>query len=225
MSGTAITVIVIVAIVVIALVAFAAWRNRRSSALRGRFGPEYDRTIEDADSKRKAERDLQERAARREELNIVDLSPAAATRYQQQWMSVQQRFVDAPIPAVGEAQQLVTSVMRERGYPTSDADERESMLSVDHSDVMDRYRSATDIETRSRTGDATTEDLRQAMQHYRSLFDRLLGDATTGAAAGTTSTDATADTASYPAGTTGSRSSRGRDVVDVSEREDADRRL
>jgi len=232
MSGTAITIIVIVAIVVIALVAFAAWRKRRSTALRGRFGPEYDRTVEDADSKRKAERDLQERAARREELDIVDLSPAAATRYQQQWMTVQQRFVDAPIPAVAEAQQIVTSVMRERGYPTSDADERESMLSVDHADTMDRYRTATAIEGRSRTGDATTEDLRQAMQHYRSLFERLLGDALT--SGGTTGTTSSLD-AGYPVDTTGTtdttsttgtgRRARGRDVVDVTEREDADRRL
>jgi len=92
---------------------------------------------------------------------------------------VQQRFVDTPAEAVRDAQQLVTTVMRERGYPTNDVDERESMLSVDHADIVDRYRAATEIEARSQAGTATTEDLRQAMQHYRSLFDALLGSSLT----------------------------------------------
>jgi hypothetical protein len=229
MSGTAIAIIVIVAaIVVIAIVALALMRARRTQTLRGRFGPEYDRTVSDADSRRRAERDLQQRAARRDELNIRELSPAAASRYQQLWSTVQQNFVDAPIPAVAEAQQLVTSVMRERGYPTADADERESMLSVDHAEVMDEYRRATAIERRSQTGAATTEDLRQAMQHYRTLFERLLGDAAT------TTTDPAAET--YPPGTAGTAgpgttgtagvpSTGGRNVVDVTQREGADRRL
>jgi len=230
MSGTAIAIIVIVAaVVVIAIIAFALMRARRTKTLRGRFGPEYDRTVSDADSRRQAERDLKERAERRDQLDIRDLSPAAAARYQQQWLTVQQQFVDAPVPAVTEAQQLVTSVMRERGYPTSDADERESMLSVDHSEVMGEYRRATAIERRSQTGDATTEDLRQAMQHYRTLFERLLGDAATTATA-TSSTSTYDDTAgeTYPPGTTGTSgtgSTRGRDVVDVTQREEADRRL
>jgi hypothetical protein len=91
-------------------------------------------------------------------------------------MTVQQQFVDAPAQSVRDAQVLVTNVMRERGYPTDSDDERAAMLSVDHSDVMDNYRSATDIDARGQAGTATTEDLRQAMQHYRTLFDRLLGE-------------------------------------------------
>ena len=177
MSGTIITVIAVVAVLVLAALAFAAWRMQRTRSLRNRFGPEYDYAIDEADKRRDAERDLRNRARRRDELEIHDLSPAAATRYQEQWQLVQQQFVDAPAQSVHDAQTLVTTVMRERGYPTDTEDERTAMLSVDHSDVMDNYRSATDIDQHGQSGTATTEDLRQAMQHYRTLFDRLLGDA------------------------------------------------
>jgi|SRR4051812_14016871 len=180
MSGSALAVVIVVAIIVlIAIVALAVVQSRRRRALKERFGPEYDRTIDGADNKRQAEKDLRQRAAQREELDIRELSPAAASRYQEQWTAVQQRFVDAPAAAVRESQQLVTTVMRERGYPTNDADERESMLSVDHADIVDRYRNATAIESRSQAGKATTEDLRQAMKHYRALFDALLGGSLT----------------------------------------------
>jgi FtsZ-interacting cell division protein ZipA len=177
MSTLIITVIAVAAVVVVAVLVLAAWRKRRTQSLRNRFGAEYDHTVEGADKRRDAERDLRERAKRRDELEISDLSPAAAQRYQDQWSTVQQQFVDAPAQSVHDAQTLVTTVMHERGYPTDSEDERTAMLSVDHSDVMDNYRSATDIDARGQAGTATTEDLRQAMQHYRSLFERLLGDA------------------------------------------------
>lgn len=183
MSTVIITVIAVAAVVVVALLVYAAWRARRTQSLRNRFGPEYDHTIDSADKRRDAERDLRDRAKRRDELEIRDLTPAAAQRYQEQWLTVQQQFVDTPAQSVHDAQSLVTTVMRERGYPTDSEDERADMLSVDHSDVMDNYRSATDIDARGQAGTATTEDLRQAMQHYRSLFERLLGNATTGATA------------------------------------------
>jgi hypothetical protein len=180
MSGTALVIVIVVAaLIVIAAITLAVIQSRRRRALQERFGPEYDRTIDVTDNKRQAERELRERAAQRDELEIRDLTPAAASRYQQQWTLVQQQFVDAPAEAVREAQQLVTTVMRERGYPTDNADQRESMLSVDHADIVDRYRTASEIETRSQAGKATTEDLRQAMQHYRSLFDALLGSSLT----------------------------------------------
>jgi coenzyme F420-reducing hydrogenase beta subunit len=115
--------------------------------------------------------------SRREELEIRDLTPAAAQRYQREWTIVQQQFVDEPTSSVTMAHRLVRQVMTERGYPTDSRDERMELLSVDHADVIDNYRSASDIESRSQSGGATTEDLRQAMQHYRTLFDRLLGDA------------------------------------------------
>jgi hypothetical protein len=198
MSGTALVIVIVVAaLIVIAAIALAVVQSRRRRALKERFGPEYDRTIDLTDNKRQAHRDLQERAAQRDELEIRDLTPAAASRYQEQWTLVQQRFVDVPAEAVRDAQQLVTTVMQERGYPTDDADDRESMLSVDHSDIVDRYRTATQIEARSQAGKATTEELRQAMQHYRALFDGLLGDAlaTSGA---TTSTSARRGTPASP---------------------------
>jgi hypothetical protein len=177
MSGTLLTIIVVAAAVLVVVLAIAVWRASRRRTLRKRFGPEYDHAVETAGGRRAAERDLRRRASQRDELNIRDLPPAAAARYQEHWMLLQQQFVDGPVPAVHEAQALVTRVMRERGYPTSSADEREALLSVDHAEMMDDYRSATSIEERSRSGGATTEELRQAMQHYRSLFEQLLGDA------------------------------------------------
>lgn len=177
MSGTWLAIIIVAALLVVALLAFTAWRERRTKSLRNRFGSEYDRTVDNADSRRQAEKDLRERAAQRDELEIRELSAAAATRYQEHWLVIQQEFVDSPAQSVHAAQALVTNVMRERGYPTDSADQREAMLSVDYSEVMDNYRAATLIDSREKAGDATTEDLRQAMQHYRMLFDRLLGDA------------------------------------------------
>ena len=180
MSGTALVIVIVVAVlIVIAAIVLAVVQSRRRRALKERFGPEYDRTIDVTDSKRQAEKDLRERAAQRDQLDIRELTPAAASRYQEQWTLVQQQFVDTPAAAVRDAQSLVTTVMRERGYPTGDADERESMLSVDHADIVNRYRNATQIERSSQAGQATTEDLRQAMQHYRALFDALLGSSLT----------------------------------------------
>src|SRR3954471_7975640 len=180
MCGTALVIGIVVAVlIVIAAIVLAVVQSRRRRALKERFGPEYDRTIDVTDSKRQAERDLRERAAQRDQLDIRELTPAAASRYQEQWTLVQQQFVDTPAAAVRDAQSLVTTVMRERGYPTGDADERESMLSVDHADIVNRYRNATQIERSSQAGQATTEDLRQAMQHYRALFDALLGSSLT----------------------------------------------
>lgn len=178
MSGAVLVIVIVVAVLVLAALATVAWQSSRRRKLRDRFGPEYDHTVEQADSRRDAERDLRERAAQRDELEIRELPPAVAARYQEQWQLVQAQFVDEPIPAVRDAQTLVTRVMNDRGYPTSTEKSREAMLSVDHSEVMDNYRSATAIEARSGIGNASTEELRQAMQHYRAIFDRLLGDVT-----------------------------------------------
>jgi hypothetical protein len=177
MSTTAV-IILVVAIVVVALLvaaALAAVQARRRSALRERYGNEYDRTVEDADSRREAERELRDRAERRERLDIRPLDPVAAERYREEWRVVQERFVDSPAEAVAQAHGLVTSVLRERGYPTTDEDERISMLSVDHADVLDHYRTGMRTEQAWRdSGRADTEDLRLAMQHYREVFDRMV---------------------------------------------------
>ncbi len=173
-TAAIVAVCVVVAIAVIAVVAFAAARARRRRMLQQRFGPEYDRTMLDADSRRAAERELQQRVQRRNEIETTPLAPAAAARYLEQWQAIQTQFVDRPVDAVRSAHGLVTTVMAERGYPTDDRDERMALLSVDHADVVDRYRDAGRVETLARDNHATTEQLRQAFQHYRALFDRLL---------------------------------------------------
>jgi hypothetical protein len=167
---------IVIAIVLIAAIAVAVWtvmRRRRTESLRQQFGPEYDRTVEGTD-RREAESELEQRRRRREELDIRPLAPGARTRYADEWRSVQARFVDEPAAAVGQADMLVTQVMRERGYPMDDFDQRAADVSVDHPEVVGDYRAAHDISTRSASGDAPTEDLRQAMVHYRALFEQLL---------------------------------------------------
>ena len=178
MSGGLIALVVVIVFIALLVIAgLALWDARRRRSLQQRFGPEYDRAVEDADSGRAARRELRERVARREELEIRELSPSAARRYQREWLVVQQQFVDEPTTSVTMAHRLVRQVMSERGYPIDDRDERMQLLSVDHADVMDNYRAAADIESRGQSGRVSTEELRQAMQHYRALFDRLLGQA------------------------------------------------
>lgn len=172
---------VILAIVVVLLVAavLAAISMFRRRELRRRFGGEYDRAVETAGGRRAGERELRARADRRRQLDITPLDPAAAARYRDEWTAVQARFVDAPAESVSQAHALVTTVMAERGYPVNDKDERASMLSVDHADVMDHYRAGMDVEDRwRRSGSANTEALRQAMQHYRDVFDRVVDETT-----------------------------------------------
>jgi hypothetical protein len=169
--------IVIVAAVVVAvlIVAWLAVSSRKRRGLQERFGPEYDRTVETTGDRRAAESQLREREQRHEELDIRDLSPAARDRYFEQWRAVQVRFVDAPGEAVREADTLVQQVMRDRGYPVDDFDTRADAVSVDHPQVVENYRAAHGVWAANERGEATTEDLRQSLVHYRSLFEELLG--------------------------------------------------
>jgi hypothetical protein len=173
--------IVIGLVIVVALVAWFATqasRRRRTAALRSQFGDEYDRIVETADSPREAESELEQRRQRREMLEIRPLPPGARLRYVEEWRAVQARFVDDPAGALAAADTLVTKVMSERGYPMEDFDQRTADISVDHPRTVADYRAAHDISTRiaDREGDgeADTEEMRQAMVHYRSLFDELL---------------------------------------------------
>jgi len=173
--------IVIVAIIVIALIVAALlfMRRRQSSQqLQQGFGPEYERTVEErGGDRREAEAELRERQQRRDTFEIRELEPAARDRYAERWRAAQRRFVDEPAPAVGQADALVMEVMRDRGYPVADEfDQRAADVSVDHPDVVEHYRAAHDISRRATAGDATTEDLRQAMVHFRALFVELLGN-------------------------------------------------
>jgi hypothetical protein len=168
--------IAVAAVLVLALVVVSVVRRRRSERLREGFGPEYDRTVDRADGRRDAEKELAARQERREQLDIQPLAPAARERYAGQWREAQQRFVDDPPGAIAEADRLVTSVMRDRGYPMDDFEQRADDISVDHPDLVDEFRRGHRISERSGREGVSTEDQRQAMVHFRSLFDELLGD-------------------------------------------------
>jgi hypothetical protein len=165
-----------VVIMVIAVVAWLYVQKRRSTtaSLRQKFGPEYERAVHQQGSERKAEAKLADRQERVEKLNIRDLDPMEREHFSKQRESVQTRFVDSPRGAVTEADDLVSSLMKTRGYPVSDFDQRAADISVDHPKVVENYRSGHDIALRVGKNGATTEDLRTAMIHYRSLFEELV---------------------------------------------------
>jgi hypothetical protein len=167
-------IVAIVVLVVVAIVVIATQR-RRSQALRDRFGPEYDRTVRTTGSQQRAEAELAQRQKRYKHLDIRPLTPGARDRYADSWRSVQGRFVDEPGVAVGEADRLVNEVMRDRGYPPDDPQNRMDDLSVEHATVLGNYRTATAIAQRNARGEATTEELRVALVSYRALFADLLG--------------------------------------------------
>jgi hypothetical protein len=181
MSAGTIVAIVVVVIIVAALIAVGALAARRRR-LQQRFGPEYDRAVEGSDSRFKAEAELAEREKRVKGLDIRPLDPAARASYVNQWTTIQQQFVDSPTDAVTAAQSLITSVMSDRGYPTEDVDQITADLSVDHAETLGRFRTAQEVSGRVVDGTASTEDLRQAMVHYRALFQDLVGEAAVGEA-------------------------------------------
>jgi hypothetical protein len=169
----------VLAAVVILIIVVLAWlyvRKRRSTTaeLQKKFGPEYELAVRKHGSERKAEAKLADRQERVEKLNIRDLDPRERERFSKQWESIQSRFVDSPKGAVAEAEDLVSSLMKTRGYPVSDFDQRAADISVDHPHVVENYRSAHEIALRVGKDQATTEDLRTAMIHYRSLFEELV---------------------------------------------------
>ena len=175
-------IIIIAAVVVVAIVAAVALTARRRSQLRSTYGDEYDRTVRDTGGKRAAAKELRDRQARHDELEISPLDPAVAQRYRDEWRLVQESFVDTPAESVASAHRLLQDVLGTRGYPTRDDDERVAMLSVDHADVLDRYRQGMRTEQAWRdAGSTDTEELRQAMQHYRAVFDRVVGETDGGA--------------------------------------------
>jgi hypothetical protein len=168
--------LVVLAIVVVLVIAVVAIPQLRSRSLKERFGPEYDRLVDEEGDRRSAEAELRGRVKRRGSLQISDLEPAAREAYAEQWLKAQQRFIDEPGQTVAEADGLVQTVMRERGYPVDDFDERIEMMSVDHPQLVDNYRTAHAIQLRSEQQEASTDDLREAFQRYRALFSELLAD-------------------------------------------------
>ena len=166
--------VVVIAVLAIAAIAFVVLRKRRSENLRKRFGPEYDRVLHQEGDTRKAEGVLEFREKRREKLKIRPLPEADKSSFAARWDEVQSRFVDDPRGSVTVADGLVTQVMRAPGYPIGEFDQRAADISVDYPVVVENYRSAHQIALRHNAGKASTEDLRQAMVHYRLLFQELL---------------------------------------------------
>ena len=163
----------VVAIVILGIL-ISALRTRRSRSLRDRFGREYDRTVDKAGGRREAEQELRKREQRHDELELRPLSADARERYLRQWHVTQGRFVDDPTGAVSEADNLVQQVMRDRGYPVDDFEQRAADISVEHPEVVEKYRTANGIARASERGEASTEDLRHSVRHYRALFVELL---------------------------------------------------
>jgi hypothetical protein len=176
-TTTLIIIAIVVLLVAVAVVAAIVLRRRK---LEERFGPEYERTVESAESRREAHKDLREREERREQFDIEPLSETARQRYRERWEDTQREFVDAPQVAVDRADQVIQDVMRERGYPVEDFEQRASDLSVDHPKVVEHYREGRRCADRvadQPSGEAT-EEMRQAMLHFRRLFDVLVDDRT-----------------------------------------------
>ena len=161
-------------VVVFGLVAWMALAQRRTSHLRGRFGPEYDRAEGGAASKRAAEAELTEREERRESFDIRELPETSLARYLEQWRTVQAEFVDEPQRALASADELLQRVMAERGYPVEDFDRRAADLSAEHPEVVEHYRAGRSLARPSRGDGGSAEDLHQAMSHYRTLFEELV---------------------------------------------------
>ena len=175
MSPTIVIILIVLVLLLAAAIVFGIRASRRKK-LQKTFGPEYDRVVGDADSRAEGERELLERQKRHAELELRPLSAESKAKYSVAWEEVQIQFVDAPEQAVSTADELVTRLIAERGYPTGDYDDQLANLSVDHARTLGHYRDAHAISERSKNGQADTEDLRQALVHYRALFADLLGE-------------------------------------------------
>ena len=174
MDNTLLIVVAVLVIVAIVAIVFWATQRRQSDALRRRFGPEYERAVGSAPNKRAAEADLRARQERVDALDIRPLDRARRDGYVERWREVQAMFVDDPGNAVDQADKLIGEVMRARGYPVGDFEQRAADISVNHPQVVDHYRTAHSIAIKRQSGDSATEQLRQAFVHYRALFADLL---------------------------------------------------
>jgi hypothetical protein len=177
------TTMILIAVAIVAVVALVGWwlfkrqtrqRLQTRQELQTEFGPEYQHAVEEHESLAKAEDELDKRRKRFQKLDIRPLTDAEKQRFALEWHAVQARFVDAPSGAITEAHRLVTEVMNTRGYPVDDLVQREADLSVEVPEVVENYRQALLVAEHNERGEASTEDLRQAMVHYRALFQALL---------------------------------------------------
>src|SRR3954454_21401360 len=172
MSSTQVVVTIIVIVLVILVIA-GLWAWNRSRRLKQQFGPEYDRAVKDNDGRLAGERELRDRERRHAQLQLKELDPETRQRYATSWEEVQVRFVEDPVAAVREGDALVTQLIIDRGYPQGTYDEQIANLSVEHAQTLQHYRDAHEIGEVNERGEATTEQLRQALVHYRALFADL----------------------------------------------------
>lgn len=175
-TATVVFFAIVVAILLVAILVWAGVRRRRTEKLRSRFGDEYDRTLEERGQRAAAEAALQEREARVAKLDIRPLDPRDREAAITEWREVKAVFVDSPVEAVHHADRLLAAIMKARGYPMADFDRRFEDLTVDHGEVARHYREGHEITERDRMGQASTEDLRQAMIHFEALFDDLVNE-------------------------------------------------
>ena len=173
------TLLVALAVILVCGVGWLVYSQYRSRRLKQRFGPEYDATVKRLGSKSKAETELRRREKRVANFEIVALAPAEAARFSQAWTRLQGSFVDDPKGVLIEADRLVRELLLKRGYPVADFDLRAADISVGHPVVVNNYRAAQRIVSLDQRGEASTEDLRKAVVHFRALFDELLGTAAT----------------------------------------------
>jgi hypothetical protein len=173
MTQTQVAVIAVFVLILVALAVIALMR-KRTEKLRAQFGPEYDRAVAETGNRLKAESQLAKVEARVRRYELRPIAAADRDRFRQSWRAIQAKFVDDPSHAVGEADQLLGRVMQARGYPPSDFENRALEISVDHAAVVENYRAGHEIVLRNAQRQSTTEDLRKAMVHYRTLFDDLM---------------------------------------------------
>ncbi|MGA9584622.1 MAG: hypothetical protein WBQ95_04795 [Terracidiphilus sp.] len=174
LTPTQIAIILAVIVLVVGAIVAVYLQRRRTEKLRHHFGPEYDRAVAEGGDRRVAEARLEERTERVKKLNLRPLTAEDRARYTEQWNRVQAHFVDAPAGAVAEADQLLGDLMATCGYPVGDFEQRAADISVEHPTVTQNYRAAHEIAVRQARGQASTEDLRRAMIHYRALFEDLV---------------------------------------------------
>ena len=180
--------LIVVALIVIGVAIWLTMRKRRTDELRGKFGDEYDRTLEAKGDRARAEDDLREREERVDSLVIRPLTADEHRKFADEWHEVKAVFVDSPAEAVLHADRMLATMMKTKGYPMADFDRRYEDLTVDHGDVARHYRAGHDIAGRHADGNTSTEDMRQAMKHYEALYDHLAADAQTGTATSGTAT-------------------------------------
>lgn len=172
--ATWVWVVIVIAVVAVIALVVVGGRKRRTAMLRNRFGPEYDRAVENRDDRRAAEADLRAREKQRAQFDVKPLPEAIRLRFADEWRDVQENFVEQPAQAAASADVLITRVMEARGYPMKDFDVQADLVSVDYPDTVENYRFAHAVRQRSQTEQVSTEDLREALLRYRSLFDELL---------------------------------------------------